>query len=428
MVQAAPPSAQLTLRVVQTLLVSSQIKSPLTGVRSKVTEMLLAVLHPSLPAQGIAEEELRQCVALISNIYVQEEETGHTALENFRFALTMEKFATTVGKAALRNLIPYSPAVNVEAHRVTIGLRKVDLRGLRGAEFHFPILADGTVASLKLPSDLPADFDHTGPADVQMAQHRALWAAGSEILLSYPVSFSVSNASTLVPPKVDFGNEEVYVTLPFNATSLSSEDMSRLYRGEGVSCVTWQGDDGKGVNEGEPWTAKGCRIETVRMALDAAGADAPGLGSVVCACSHLSTFALSFRQEPVRFEDPTPHAGDLLIITAGHLLHLPVRAASADAYKAVSLSQLSVLPSPRSFVDPALSPEVASSDLQPQFAAGISMVDANISWTPMLSGSYTMSLGLFAGNAGREFYSCVIACVHHRSIFVYRKKTMFWPS
>ena len=427
MVQAAPPSAQLTLRVVQTLLVFSQIKSPLTGVRSKVTEMLLAVSHPSLPAQGIAEDELRQCVALISNMYVQEGETRHTAFENFRFALTMEKFASTIGKAALRNLLPYSPAVNVEAHRVTIGLRKVDLRGLRGAEFHFPILADGTVASLKLPSELPADLDHTGPADVQMAQHRSLWVAGGSILLSYPFSFSVSNASTLVPPKVDFGDQEVYVTLPFNATSLSSEDMSRVYRGEGVSCVTWQGDE-KGMNEGQPWTAKGCRIETVRTALDAAGADAPGLGSVVCACSHLSTFALSFRQEPVRFEDPTPHAGDLLVITAGHLLHLPVRAASTDADKAVFLSQLSVSPSPRSFVDPALSPVVASSDLQPQFAAGISLVDANISWTPMLSGSYTLSLGLFAGNTGREFYACVNACAPSITFCLSEENLMFWPS
>ena len=399
MVQAAPPSAELFLRVIPTLLVATQIMSPMTGLRHAVAEMLLAVLHQS-SLQGLSESELRQCVTLISNIYAQEETAGHTPSENFRFALAMEKFASSIGKATLRYRASNDPALNIHADRVTVALLKVAPRDLPASEFHFHIPVDGTTATLVLPSELPAALDHTGTADLHIAQHRAMWAAGGERLLSYPVSFSVSSASSPLPLGVDFGDQEVHVTLPFNATSLSSLDMDRVYRGEGVSCVTWQGDEA-GLNENQPWTAKGCRIETVRRALDAGGEDVPGLGSVVCACSHLSTFALSFREEPVRFEDPTPHAGDLLVITAGHLLHLPVRAASNSVDKTVTLSQLSMSPALRSFVDPVLSPAIASSALQPQFDAELALVSANISWTPMLPGSYTVSLGLFAGGTGK---------------------------
>ena len=106
-------------------------------------------------------------------------------------------------------------------------------------------------------------------------------------------------------------------------------------------------------------------------------------------------------KSPCALRTRLPHAGDLLVITAGHLLHLPVRAASNSVDKTVTLSQLSMSPALRSFVDPVLSPAIASSALQPQFDAELALVSANISWTPMLPGSYTVSLGLFAGGTGK---------------------------
>ena len=144
-----------------------------------------------------------------------------------------KKFASSIGKATLRYRASNDPALNIHADRVTVALLKVAPRDLPASEFHFHIPVDGTTATLVLPSELPAALDHTGTADLHIAQHRAMWAAGGERLLSYPVSFSVSSASSPLPLGVDFGDQEVHVTLPFNATSLSSLDMDRVYRGEG---------------------------------------------------------------------------------------------------------------------------------------------------------------------------------------------------
>ena len=311
-----------------------------------------------------------------------------------------------IGKAALGQIVSGDPIVEVNADNLILSLRKLEPGRLKDAEFNFPI-PDGSTVSLVLPANLPAELQQKDSADVQMVQHRAEWDA-SERLLSFPVSLAVSPARLSSVQGIDFGEEEVFITIPFNATSLNSEDVNRVYRGEGISCVTWQ-EDGADIHEGSRWTSRGCRVETVRVALDAAGQDVFGLGSVVCACSHMSTYALSFREEPVRFEDPTPESGDLLVVTAGHQLHLRVKAV-ATGDKLLTLSRLTISPNTSSFVPPTLSVNGASSAVQAQRVPGMTIVNASVSWTPMLSGSFTMSLSLFAGKSRPDIY-CVVICM-----------------
>ena len=397
MVEDAPPSPDIAMRMIQTLLSVSQIPLPVPSLRSSTIDMLFVLLRPSaLPARQLSEAESRQCTELISNIYAQET-MGYTLLENHRFAVAMEELGETIGKATLGSLAPGDPAIEVTANSLIMTLKKVESGGLKGAELNFPI-PDGTTVSIVLPLALPQVLDQLIASDVQMVQHRSLWAAGGEELLSFPVSLSATPANVQSLHRIDFGEEEVFVTLPFNASNLHAADLQRVYRGEGVSCVTWKGDEA-GVHVSQPWTARGCRIETIRVALDAAGEEAFGLGSVVCACSHMSTYALSFREESVRFSDPTPEPGDLLVITAGHMLNVAVRAiaTTSSGKSQIMLSQLSVSPSTQSFVSSNLSPAIASSALQEQNIAGIQVVHANVSWTPMEAGSFTLSLGLFAG-------------------------------
>jgi hypothetical protein len=61
------------------------------------------------------------------------------------------------------------------------------------------------------------------------------------------------------------------------------------------------------------------------------------------------------------------------------------------------MSHVSGLPNVHSFIDIALSPGDASSQTQEQLVAGNMVVDANILWTPMLAGCFTLSLRLYAG-------------------------------
>ncbi len=153
-----------------------------------------------------------------------------------------------------------------------------------------------------------------------MAQHRDRWR-NNEALLSFPVSLLISPENVRSVESLDFREHELLITLPFDARRLSRQDVERVYRGVGVSCVSLQRDEHviqqlpnicydnhasrPCIEHMNPWTAKGCRIQAVRIALNAAGDEVFGLGSVVCACSHMSTYALSFREEPVRLI--TPH-------------------------------------------------------------------------------------------------------------------------
>ena len=397
MVQAAPPSADLGIRVMQTLLAVSRLPIPLQGLRSITTEIVLLVLKPkSLPSRVLSETELQQCAAMISNTYSQQEACDLTSRERYRFAVAMQALGEILGKGALNNVAPRDPIIEVEEAQLIVGLRKVAPGALAGAELNFPI-PDGTTVSLILPTQLPPELA-SDAVDVHMVQHRDLWACGSEsgdeVLLSFPTSLSASAANS-VAGDLEFGEEEVYVTLPFDASRLSAEEIERVYRREGVSCVTWQGNDAD-MQDAQPWSTRGCRIESVHIALDAAGREAFGLGSVVCACSHMSTYALSFREASVRFDEPTPQHGDLLYVTAGHLLHFPVRAVGTGVSH-VNLTQLISRPESQSFKDASLSPAGASSLRQQQHVAGMQVVDGNVSWTPMQAGSYVLSLGLVAG-------------------------------
>ena len=401
-VKSSPPSPDIAMRVVQTLLVFFNASLPISGYSdymNETTELLLTILYPnSLPSGLLSEVDVRQSSALASNIYAQYlQRTNVSSMPwDHAFAVAMEKFGSVMAKKALCNLAPVDPMVEIQEDHFILTLRKVALSSLEGAEMNFPILQDGTTISLVLPAKLPPALSQLTTADVQMVQHRALWTAGGEVLLSYPVSLSVSAAGEADVSHVDFGDQEVHVVLPFNASMLSPNDVQRVYRREGVSCVTWQGD----VDQEQPWSSKGCRIETIRVATDETGADVIGLGSVVCACSHMSTFALSWREEAVRFESPTPDTGDLFVLTAGHVLrfHVSALATASAAKKTILLSQLGVQPVPtRSFTNLTLIPAVATSDLQEQADASLTRVNATLSWTPMIAGSYSLSLGLFAG-------------------------------
>ena len=162
--------------------------------------------------------------------------------------------------------------------------------------------------------------------------------------------------------------------------------------------MTWQGDEA-GVHQDYPWSSRGCRIEAVRVSVNSAGEDAFGLGTVVCACNHMSTYALVFREEPVRFRSPTPDDGDMMIVTAGHTLKFPVRAVATTGkgVHKIALSKLQVSPGSLSFVAAALAPSNSSSHLQLQQDSSMLVVNANVSWTPMVEGSFSLSLGLIAG-------------------------------
>jgi len=419
-VKSSPPSPDIAMRVVQTLLVFFNASLPIAGYSdymNETTELLLTILYPnSLPSGLLSEVEVRQSSALASNIYAQYlQRTNVSSMPwDHAFAVAMEKFGSVMAKKALCNLAPVDPMVEIQEDHFILTLRKVALSSLEGAEMNFPILQDGTTISLVLPAKLPPALSQLTTADVQMVQHRALWTAGGEVLLSYPVSLSVSAAGEADVSHVDFGDQEVHVVLPFNASMLSPNDVQRVYRREGVSCVTWQGD----VNQEQPWSSKGCRIETIRVATDETGADVIGLGSVVCACSHMSTFALSWREEAVRFESPTPDTGDLFVLTAGHVLrfHVSALATASAAKKTILLSQLGIQPVPtRSFTNLTLIPAVATSDLQEQADASLTRVNATLSWTPMIAGSYSLSLGLFADGElieTRHWRVRVIFCEH----------------
>jgi len=417
MVQAAPPSPDLGMRVMQTLLAISKLPVPLAGLRGAMTEILLLILHPdSLPSRILSEAELRQCASVLSNIYSQDETCDRDSGERYRFAAAMEALGEALGKAALNNVPQRSPEVEVEEERLIMGLRKVPSAALAGAELNFPI-PDGTTVSMVLPALLPPQLSVPGTADVHMVQHRDQWGCGSdasrEQLLSFPTSLSASLAGAKLGA-LAFGQEEVFVTLPFNASALPATDIERVYRREGIACLTWQGHDAD-VQDPQPWSTTGCRVDSVRMAQDEAGREAFGLGAVVCACSHMSTFALSFREEPTRFEDPTPHYGDLLYITAGHLLQFPVRAVG-QGVNSVRVENLAAQPASRSFRNAILSPAQPSSQQPHQHLAGAQVVEANVSWTPMEPGSYTLTLSLLADDKlveTREWRVVVLFCQHY---------------
>lgn len=181
--------------------------------------------------------------------------------------------------------------------------------------------------------------------------------------------------------------------------------------------MTWQGDEA-GVHQDYPWSSRGCRIEAVRVSVNSAGEDAFGLGTVVCACNHMSTYALVFREEPVRFRSPTPDDGDMMIVTAGHTLKFPVRAVATTGkgVHKIALSKLQVSPGSLSFVAAALAPSNSSSHLQLQQDSSMLVVNANVSWTPMVEGSFSLSLGLIADGEPietRRWRVRVLFCEHY---------------
>jgi hypothetical protein len=168
MVQAAPPSPDLGMRVTQTLLVVSQMPTPLSGFRTIATTLLDAVMdQEALSARIMSEAELRQGAALVSNIYARSEnntcsdddswhdryytscdeyeqntgwclqaeknadENGMDAiekccvcnglfskvrsaldLENLRSAITIDTFVQIISKASLKHMVPGDPMVS----------------------------------------------------------------------------------------------------------------------------------------------------------------------------------------------------------------------------------------------------------------------------------------------------------------------------
>lgn len=297
MVQAAPPTSDLAMRVTQTLLVVSKMPTPLSGFRKIATTLLDAVMdQEALSARIMSEAELRQGAALVSNIYARSEnnicsdddswhdryytscdeyeqntgwcleaeiyadENGMDAiekccvcngllskvrsaldLENLRSAITMDTFVQIISKASLKHMASGDPMVTVESDRLILALMKIELEGLVGAELHLPI-PDGTTVSLVLPSFLPTEIESYASFDFQMAQHRDRWR-NNEALLSFPVSILISPENARSAESLDFREHEVLITLPFDARRLSRQDVQHVYRGVGVSCVSLQRDE-----------------------------------------------------------------------------------------------------------------------------------------------------------------------------------------
>ena len=269
---------------------------------------------------------------------------GTLDLENLRSSITMDTFVQIISKASLKHMVSGDPMVTVESDELILALMKIVLEGLVGAEFHLPI-PDDTTVSLVLPSFLPTEIESYSSFDFQMVQHRERWR-NNEAILSFPVSLLISPESARSVENLDFRDHEVLITLHFDARRLSRQDVQRVYRDVCVSCVYSQRDEHviqqlpnichdndssrPCIEHVDPWTVKDCLIEALHIVLNTTVEEVFGLSSVVCVCSHMSTYALSFREEPVRFDVPTPNAGDLLVVTAGHLFRFLVRASGSE--------------------------------------------------------------------------------------------------
>lgn len=113
----------------------------------------------------------------------------------------------------------------------------------------------------------------------------------------------------------------VRIPLPnLNTWLPRQEDRDSFFELDGAACVHWSSSrNGTGT-----WSSSGCRAQAVEPRLGASAA------TLVCACTHLTTFAAAFGFSRTRFMRETPLDRATFVVRRGEMLKINVSAISFE--------------------------------------------------------------------------------------------------
>jgi len=239
--------------------------------------------------------------------------------------------------------------------------------------------------------------------DVELALvRRAVADSADGTILSGAVTATVSHTNDIAPELLEGLPGEVLVTVPISTVGMQSGLEAGVYAGSAIQCVHWIGADAESPLQPGPWSSSGCRVAAVEPVLDAAG-EPQGLGTVTCACTHLTTFAVRLNSDPVRFVAPTPAWGDVFQVESGNAIAFDVAATTfGDGTTSVVLGGVSGA-ALLSYEAPELSPGANGTYV--------------FSWVPRDPGDFTIELTLLWTAADGTEYRVETRAVRARVLF-----------
>lgn len=293
--------------------------------------------------------------------------------------------------------------------QVSAFVAKRSVQALNSARFEMEpaTTLERDIPSFRLPAGLASfvpelmNASSTDSVDVSSWFVAKAPAQGDRTLVTgtYALTLWLSSAYEPLPVKHLPDGKEILVTIPFDTSSLPTDtDRSRFLDGT-AECLHWIGGDRSEnpLDMGSMWSPLGCRVQSISRGLSDAGVLLNDRGAVTCACTHLTTFAVSYGLPRWRFVEPTPRNGDVFQAEAGVPIAFTVRAETERVGRLVlEIQRLEELEP--SFSLPALTAVIQSRCISTvQGMCVLNATESVFTWTPAQSGDYSMAILLKIG-------------------------------